>query len=302
MAILARFRSRSLILLYHRVARVEPDVWSLCVSPANFTEHLEVLRRYQTVRLDQLGPGGWFKGRGLTCAVTFDDGYADNLHQAKRWLRRFAIPCTFFIATGYIDSGREFWWDELERYVYQADDPAALVDILPGSGPSTERRAVYMNLYETLQSLPHVARTHILDRMKIRFGKDTSPRESHRVLTSKELTELATSDQFEIGAHTVTHPLLAAQPPETQFEELQGSKTWLEDRVGRRVTSVSYPYGGTGHYTRATVQAARRAGFDRACTTTPVDVTRSSSPWELGRVTVPDVGGEAFERLLLGIS
>jgi peptidoglycan/xylan/chitin deacetylase (PgdA/CDA1 family) len=273
-----RFQSRSLILLYHRVAQIEPDVWSLCVSPENFAEHLEVLQHHRTVRLDQLEPGGWFKGTGLTCCLTFDDGYADNLHAAGPLLKRFGIPCTFFIATGYVDSAREFWWDELEQLVDSRED--------------------YLNLYGQLQPLSHGARIQILDGMANHRHMEHRARASHRALTSRELTKLASEDLFEIGAHTVTHPLLASQPAETQYVELHASKAWLEAHLNRRIDSMSYPYGGTGHYNRVTVDAAKKAGFARACTTSPNEVTSGSSPWELGRINIPNVGGEEFERIL----
>lgn len=40
-----RFTSRALILMYHRVADVDLDPWSLCVTPQHFAEHLEVLQK-----------------------------------------------------------------------------------------------------------------------------------------------------------------------------------------------------------------------------------------------------------------
>ena len=54
-------------------------------------------------------------------AVTFDDGYTDNLYQAKPMLEKYSVPATVFVCTGYV--GKEFWWDEIERLVMssQAD-------------------------------------------------------------------------------------------------------------------------------------------------------------------------------------
>jgi peptidoglycan/xylan/chitin deacetylase (PgdA/CDA1 family) len=274
-------------LLYHRIAEVENDVWRLCVRPHHFREHLEVLRRHRTVRLDRLKPDLWWSGRGLTCAITFDDGYADNLHEAQRALKSFGIPATFFIATGYVGGAREFWWDELERLVYNSPVPAS----------QEGRKVKYLELYERLQPLTDEVRSQLLSGIRP-SSQERTPRPSHRTLHEQELAELASDDLFEIGAHTVTHPLLAAQPAEDQFSEVQESKAWLERRLERPVTSFSYPYGGTGHYNAATVHAVRAAGFARACTTTPRDFSSGASPWEIGRLNVPDVCGEEFERLL----
>src|SRR5262249_8195308 len=164
------FPSRSLILMYHRIARVERDVWSMCVTPEHFEEHLEVLSRHRPVRLNEWKPRGWFKG-SLSCAITFDDGYADNLHAACL-LKRFGIPATFFVTTGYIGSGREFWWDELERVVYERVD----------SSPS-EKHEEYLRLYNKLQPLDHQARSQVLNNFPC---TNRSARESHRALTLPE--------------------------------------------------------------------------------------------------------------------
>jgi peptidoglycan/xylan/chitin deacetylase (PgdA/CDA1 family) len=117
-------------------------------------------------------------------------------------------------------------------------------------------------------------------------------------LTREELQRLAADDLFEIGAHTVTHPLLSAQTVDAQRSELNDSKKWLETFLGRPVTSFSYPYGGSEHYSGETVRLAREAGFSRACTTTHRPVCSGDQPWEWGRIHVPDLNGDEFQKLL----
>lgn len=283
-------RSRSLILLYHRVARLTCDPWSLAVTPSHFAEHLEVLRKYRRIRLDQLQPGAWLKRRGLSVAITFDDGYADNLLEAARLLRRYETPATFFIATGYIGQQREFWWDELSRIVYESDRPAGAT-----------RDEIHERYYRMLQPMDHTERRAFLDRLAREFGVDLTMRETHRPLDTAELQKLAAhAELFEIGAHTVTHPLLAAQTPDVQEAEVRGSKQWLEDFLNRPVKTFSYPYGGRDtHYNAQSVASVRKAGFVRACTTCCRAVGRSDAPQELPRINVTDMNGEEFEKLLL---
>ena len=57
---------------------------------------------------------------------TFDDGYADNLHGAIQMLEHFDLPALFFITTGGISSGREFWWDELEQLILGEGAPSEI--------------------------------------------------------------------------------------------------------------------------------------------------------------------------------
>ncbi|HET9531812.1 MAG TPA: polysaccharide deacetylase family protein, partial [Blastocatellia bacterium] len=112
-----RLDRRAVILMYHRVAEVRSDPWSLCVTPQHFAEHMEILRRHaRPISLREL-TGALREGSvpRRSVVVTFDDGYLDNLKNARPLLERYDIPATFFIATGYLGGEREFWWDELER-------------------------------------------------------------------------------------------------------------------------------------------------------------------------------------------
>ena len=113
--------SKGLILMYHRVAELEIDPWSLSVTPQNFGEHLEVLQKhYHPLSLQQLVEAlRGNKRPDRAVVVTFDDGYADNFYNAKPLLEKYNIPATFFISTGFIGQNREFWWDELERLLLQ---------------------------------------------------------------------------------------------------------------------------------------------------------------------------------------
>src|SRR5262249_41100114 len=117
-------REDALILVYHRVTDLTSDPQWLCVPPPRLVEHLEVVRRaYDPLPLSHLRQRWKEKNvRRKSVAITFDDGYADNLLEAKPLLEPWDVPATVFIATGQTGSQSEFWWDELECLLLQPSE------------------------------------------------------------------------------------------------------------------------------------------------------------------------------------
>jgi peptidoglycan/xylan/chitin deacetylase (PgdA/CDA1 family) len=60
-------------------------------------------------------------------------------------------------------------------------------------------------------------------------------------LTWQTINELAAAD-IEFGSHTVTHPELKTLGFRDIEQELRRSKETIEDKLGRQVTSFSYPF------------------------------------------------------------
>lgn len=324
-----RFARQAIILLYHRVAEVDCDPQLLCVTPQHFAEHLEVLSRYhhplglETLRRRQsVNPWG---SRGV--AVTFDDGYADNLRNAKPLLERFDVPATVFVTTGSIEDDREFWWDELERLLLHPGVlPKTLRLIHVGSPGQWElgeaslysgdayrryrkwnvlekddpgpRQRLYRSLCQLLRPLPERERREALDELLAWAGAEPLGRPIHRALSPDEVFRLAEGGLVEIGAHTVTHPILSALPATAQRDEIRGSKARLEEILGRQVTGFSYPYGARTDYTRETVAIVRESGFAYACSNFADLVWRGTDRFQLPRFLVRNWDGDAFARWL----
>ena len=92
---------------------------------------------------------------------------------------------------------------------------------------------------------------------------------------------------FEIGAHTVSHPVLAAQPPDMQRRELAECCDTLEAWTGRRPTAMAYPFGKPNtDYSPETVSIVRHLGFEFGFTTCPDFVRAGQSPLERSRFLV----------------
>jgi peptidoglycan/xylan/chitin deacetylase (PgdA/CDA1 family) len=328
--VIGRRRPLGLILCYHRVGRAEVDPWLLCVSPENFAEQLAVLRATaDAVPLDRLAlelrEGPRRRDRALV-AVTFDDGYADNLHQGKPLLEAADVAATVFVVSGAVGRDREFWWDELERELLTPEASARELELQTKGrtttwrladapyGASEHERHRSWNAIESDDPLPR----HGLFRSAYAAlsaasederaagiatlfdGRDARARETHRPLSEEELLLLGEDGLVEIGAHTVTHPVLSDLSEADQRREVRQSKAELEALLGRPVRLFAYPFGQRDHYTAGTVKAVREAGFALACSTLPGCVRRRTSRFELPRFTVLDWDGDEFAKALAG--
>ncbi len=322
-----RAEQRGLILLYHRVAESHSDPWFLSVTPGHLAEHLKTLRQHaQPISLQRLSQGlldGDLPERPVV--LTFDDGYADNLHEAKPLLERYGIPATVFVATGYIGHERGFWWDELDRlllqpgtlprelrlridrktyrwklgkaahYYYEDTTRRPLRWRSQGDGASVSRRHLYYSLWELLHPLAEGERQKVLDQLRAWADAESEASLTPRPLSSEEVVALAQGELIEIGAHTVTHPALAALPAALQRDEILKSRIRLEEILGRRVSSFSYPHSSLSAETIAMV---RESDFARACTTVTGDVERSTDLFRLPREPVGDWDGREFAKRL----
>ncbi|HVX31202.1 MAG TPA: polysaccharide deacetylase family protein [Nitrolancea sp.] len=318
------FRSRALILMYHRVVDLPSDPQLLCVTPEHFAAQMEILRRdYQPLSLLELAKAlreGTLPNRSV--AITFDDGYVDNLENAAPVLGRHDLPATVFVTSGALGRREEFWWDELDRLLLQPGllpDPLELriggsvyrwetgsaatytaddarlhrdwhVERPVDPGP---RQRLYRAVYDVLQPLPAESRGCALDQLRALAGVDAAGRATHRTMTAAELVRLSQDELIEVGAHTVTHPLLAALPVEAQRSEIEQSKACLEEILGRPVVTFSYPHGSLS---AETVARTRAAGFACAGTSDPDAVWTDADPYQLPRVVVRDWDGDAFAR------
>jgi peptidoglycan/xylan/chitin deacetylase (PgdA/CDA1 family) len=315
------------ILMYHRVAEPPADPWALCVSPANFAEQMAVLRTIATpVRLADLCT---MEPDGPLVAVTFDDGYADNLYAARPILERYDVPATVFVSTDHIGNADGFWWDRLEHiFLHPGRLPPGRLEVRIGGKrvhcqidsaelcftpedcqryagwvawrqpPPTSRHATFYRLWDRLRNLAAEERESKLNLLAQWAGQPV--RETRAACMSEsELVRLFDSDLVEPGDHAASHTRLSALPPCEQLREVTDSRNRLQTLLSAPVRSFSYPFGGRRDYTRETVAIVQRAGFERACVNVPGIVNARTRPFEMPRLHAENQGGESFKKWLL---
>ena len=317
-----RLSAGALILLYHRVIRLDRDPQWLTVSPKHFEEHLEVLRRgpWRTLPLRDLVEAFSFtraKPPRRAIAVTFDDGYADNLINARPILAKRAVPATVYVTSGFVGRDEEFFWDELDRLLLEPGGQTGTLTVgaeawdLPSVSAATgaswnvleqttpsARHGLYRALCARLSGLDQEDREHVLQQVRRWSRSGRAGRASHRCMNADEVAAIAREGLVEVGAHTVTHVRLAGLSPQRQREEIIGSKSKLEQILGRPVTTFSYPFGGAGDYDATTAGIVADAGFTCACENSGGSVRRGADRFRLHRVLVRDWDGDEFGRRL----
>ncbi len=184
--------------------------------------------------------------------ITFDDGYADNFHVAMPILQRHGLTATFFIATGFLDGGR-MWNDTIIETVRCREDLSI-----------EDRRAAIATHIDAIKYRSVDDRVTITEQLARSEGA-TLP--TDLMMTSTEVKAMRKAG-MQIGAHTVSHPILARLTDEQALQEIGNSKQFLEDLLGERIGLFAYPNGKPGEdYSPQTVEVVRSLGFDAAVST-----------------------------------
>lgn len=301
----SRIVNGALILGYHRIAEVTHDPYQMCVTPRNFAEQLHVIRQIANpVTLVELNEGlaaGAIPRRAV--CVTFDDGYADVLHEAYPLLAEYEVPATVFVTTGFL--GDAFWWDRLAHLVFS---PPVLRDSLEmpigdriisleqrDRDLPTWREVLHSTLYQRLSMLSETRRQNSL--LQIRAWSGAPPEKSRlpAAVSSAEMRVLAGSNLLDLGAHTVSHPNLAHLSESQQRTEIGQSKRKIEELIGRPIIGFSYPHGSL---TELTPRLVADAGYNYACSSHNDVVWRRTDAFVLPRFWIQDCGGAEFQRWL----
>lgn len=285
--------ARLSVLIFHRVLPQPDPLFPEEMHAERFDQVCGWLARwFRVLPLDQAVHQLQEKRLPARAAcITFDDGYADNFDVALPILQRHGLPSTFFIATGFLDGGR-MWNDTIIESIRAC--PASVLDLEPiGLGMHSlasvaQRRAAIISLIDQIKYRALHARIALCAQLVERAGVQLPDK---LMMTSAEVQAMHRAG-MQIGAHTVSHPILARLDDETARQEIHQSKDFLESLLDTRVGLFAYPNGKPGDdYLPHTVELVRDLGFDAAVSTAwgasgPQDdmfQIRRFTPWDTGK-------------------
>lgn len=292
--------ARLAILMYHRVVP-EPDPLTDSTDAATFDAQMAALSRcFNVLPLEEAVmrlSAGTLPPRAA--AITFDDGYSDNLHVAQPILARHRLHATFFIASGFLDGGRMFNDTVIEALRRMPgptlDVPAAGLARIP-VGSTAEKRAALDHVLRAVKYLSLEER----ERATAQISRAAqAPLPDDLMMTSDELRRLAGSG-MGIGGHTVHHPILTRLAVDDARREIADNKMALEALIGRKLELFAYPNGVPGQdYAAEHVTLVREAGYRAAVSTSWGAASRRSDRYQLPRFTPWDREPSRFVARLL---
>jgi peptidoglycan/xylan/chitin deacetylase (PgdA/CDA1 family) len=258
----------------------------MIVTDVTFDKLLEDLqRRFEVVSLETAlrnGAGAKAESRPR-CVLTFDDGWSDTYWRAYPSLSKFGLPATVFIATGAIEHRGGFWVEQLNKEWKDPSSRARIEAILTELRNDRSHFCGVDEIVEWLKHMPSDNRDPLLSRLlppQQQNGCDEDNVDS--MMTWNQVIEMSRNG-IEIGAHTVTHPLLTYENDSTVEHELRASKETLEEKVGKNIRSFAYPNGDCDPRVRRYVE---QAGFLCALSTRPGWYSRREDPYTIRRILV----------------
>jgi peptidoglycan/xylan/chitin deacetylase (PgdA/CDA1 family) len=286
--VIGRFSPRRglAVVNYHRVlARpdplldTEPDVAAFHWQMALLAECFNVMPLHEALRaLDE----GRLPPR--TVCITFDDGYRSVHDLALPILHKFRLPATVFVTSGFIGGGAGNMWNDRIIHAVQSL-PAGTLDLRDiglecyALDSIEARKQTAQRLTEAGKYLPPPERDSLVARLDQMSGIDHDA-----LMLTREMLVTLERHGIEIGAHTISHPILTSLDDDSARHEIAAGKRQLEALVGKPVRLFAYPNGKVGQdFDARHVEMVRQAGFSAAFTTEAGGITAAQDRFQLPR-------------------
>jgi peptidoglycan/xylan/chitin deacetylase (PgdA/CDA1 family) len=254
---------RLLVLMYHRIlpaddprSRLEEP--GMVVTPESFRIHLQTLQQYfDLVRLSD-----WIERRShgeslpaRACAITFDDGWADNHEFAFPIMKEEKVPATIFLVSDMVGTERVFWPERLAATMSRLATLPSVdwthatlawlrdtdTDYAFNREPPT--REQLSRIIAGVKTLPDTEIHRRLD--DIAHHHDISGSSGAAALLDwAQLEEMTASGLVDAGSHTCDHTRLTAATTDTELQhQIVDSRHTLETRTGQPVNAFCFPNG-----------------------------------------------------------
>ena len=301
------WRGRACVLCYHRVLpddeieRGKSPNSCLIMPATRFSEQMEFLaKNYKVVSINELVEHLEGNSNRFVVAVTFDDGYKDNLNHALPILEKYNIPATIYITTRFPEGDTSMWWYEIWDFLTNVES----------------LKVNYLGRYESWNTRSFEENTGCFEQLRdwiLSFGYSQQLELMEAITSSSDRKQyldlcLSWSEVFKldqhplitIGAHTHSHPNLRHLTKENARSEILFSKRLLEEKLSHSIEHFAYPFGTKNEADVREFELVNECNFKSAVTTRR-ETIQSYSLNSIPRLSIlPSINRQCFKGMLSG--
>jgi len=230
----------------------------MVVTPESFSLHLDLIKNY----MEFVSLAEWLARKNnnqalpkMACAITFDDGWADNYEYAFPLLQKKSVPATIYLVSDMTGTDKLFWPERLahtlswlascDKKIYSHPVLDWLNSIHPinqfnQQQPTSEQISQIINNVKTLGDDEIQAR---IDTIESEFDFNTIYK-TPSLLNWEQLREMTNTNIIEVGSHTRHHIRLnSTVSDDILADEITGSKKIIEEHTDKPVKTFCFPNG-----------------------------------------------------------
>lgn len=262
----------NIILNYHGVVQnYDPSLTKNHLPLHQFEEQMNYFKKHFTIlSTEEIFESRITKSENKLkkcIAITFDDGYKNNLETAFPVLNSLNIPATIFVTgQSVVNATLPLWYDVLDILNSQLSWPK-LKDEIINTGLKNFNCSTFKD-YGSFKNYIKYNTPEIKGSILELLNKnatlktlfDQSNSEYWKLLNEMDLLTISKSKLIEIGSHGLTHSNLDKLNDVTLNHELIETKSLLENCIKKNVSSIAFPDGA---YNQTVKDACRNAGYKR---------------------------------------
>ncbi len=203
-------------------------------------------------------------------ALTFDDGYADNLNTALPVCQKYKVPMTVYVTSGFIQRKHIAWWHLIEDLIannstIQVTLKGCLSTLDCHSLAEKQETFDLISRFLTLASANEL--TEFIDEICSRYGENSRNFAEDLFMNEAELQKFSASDHAHLGSHGVSHCAFSSLEANELEQEFIESTDYLTSLTGFKPQHLAYPFGTSNTASDREFSMAKQQGFTTAVTT-----------------------------------
>ena len=293
--------ARLTVLLFHKIPRTADPLTPSEPLFSQFAHILDFLQHHSTVlplsaATKALANDSLPK---MAVAITFDDGYDDWLDTVSPALRERNMAATFFVTTEQL-AGHALWHERIVAAVRGLPDTGARLPYGFGGYGDLRSLGSRVRLVAALtERMKYAPLPERLGAVELLEAQANCPLTLPKRFDADAVRQLH-SQGFEIGGHTISHPILNECTDAHAMQEIGGCKEELERIIGGPVRNFAYPNGRpVKDYDARHVAMVKACGYSAAVATSGGGATRDSDIFQLPRFSP---WGETDARIALQLT